>query len=162
MANRVVFSDSEVAALTGLPKGQVYRYMVKSGRAIARDARENCPSRTGTLKRSISARITRANATSTRVRISASAPHAEWVHNGTDAVMTPLPKTMTLYGQVMVGKRSPASWVSKPPTMGAVGNFRETAGKRIIFREGQTANPFMARALVEWALENGFRAPTLR
>jgi hypothetical protein len=148
---RIIFSDRAVAGLTGLPSGQVYQYMIKSGRAIARDARFNAPKRTGKLSRSISARITRANATSTRVRITAASEYAEFVHEGTGG-----------RGAVIHGRGFGAMRLYTRPENSAgasAAGYIMWYGAILWEVTGQEANPFLARALGEWALENGFKVP---
>jgi hypothetical protein len=155
ISGRVIFADREVAALTALPRGQVYRYMITSGRAIARDARHNVRSRTGKLERSISARITRANATSTRVRISANTDYAEYVHQGTGG------SAWSITGD------GPGGWMklySRPDNPAGAAAAGRIGWYHAWIQEvdGQEPNPFLAQALGEWCMENGFKHPLLR
>jgi len=144
---RVVFSDSAVASITGLPSGEVYQYVQKGGRTIARNARLMAPTRTGRLKRSISSRVTRANATSTRVRVICSVPYAAAVHDGTGGP-----------GKVY---RQPGGYLlyTKPYNPGGAiaSGHAFWINRRIDAFHGQEASPFLLKAFYDWALGEGFR-----
>lgn len=147
---RIIFNDAAVAGLTGLPSGEVYRWVITAGRAIARDARFNAPKRTGKLSRSISARITRANSTSTRVRITAATEYADYVHNGTGG------RAETIWGDGPNGMMKLYSRPDNPGGAAAAGRIGWYHAW-IDVVHGQDANPFLWHALNEWSLEHGFR-----
>lgn len=151
---KVVFSDSEMAALTGMPGGEVYDFMVKSGKEIANLAVYLAPKRTGHMRRTIRSRVTRANATSTRVRIRCTAEYAEYVEFGTQ----PITGIMWFYNGV-VNKRAkdyPRNPLSALGWFGTVG--RPVGGRwgETATVGGQKAQHFMGHAMDGFSSAIGF------
>lgn len=145
---RVVLSDTKFRSLTMSPEGDIHKFATMLAREARMIAYIQAPSRTGELRRKIQARVPKGGVTYVSAIVECTAPHAKWVHDGTEGKSVGLGgRPMVLYAQARYGSRSPESWVGRPPTMGTAGNFREYVGARVHYRAGQDANPFLKRGL---------------
>lgn len=138
MANseRIVLDPTAFARMTGGPGGEIYDYCVKGARKVSTLARAGAPKRTGALSRRITSKARSAGASSVSVRVSCTAPYAWYVHDGTPG----LTHDMVLYAGVIKGTRDRAS----------AKGWQHTIGWRVGYRDGQSANPFLSRALNAW------------
>ena len=127
---RVVIFETQIHRMFR-PGGMVHREAKSAARDVARDARIFAPSRSGRLKRSIRVRSeTRASRTVVGFYVSADAPWAYFVHEGTrgHSGRQRIPKVRQATG--LHGYELPDSKVS----------YRW-------YRRGQKSNPFLMRSL---------------
>ena len=137
--SRVFINPAAMASLTASPSGEIHSFVRALGNEAHSWALVYAPSRTGEIKRKTYSRTT-GRATGVYAHLECSAPHAYWVHEGTDFHVG----YMVLYGDK---GRSHRARIGSPPTMGKIGDFGATAGKLITWRDGQTANPFLSKGL---------------
>lgn len=137
---RVDFSEAQVLALTSTPGGEVFDWMTKQGRGIARKAVREAPWRTGKMRRSIRSRVTPSGANRTKIEVRCTAPYAEYVHNGTTGPIVPQ------RGQdFLVLYSNPDNPVGA--TQAGYGDWYMRPWPAVM---GQEANPFLAEALAEF------------
>ena len=113
--------------------GQGYRWLDRVKLAMHRAAVAGAPMRAGTIKRSHNSYIRGINQWACAATISNSAPHAEFVHEGTTGPITP----------------TDAPYLRVPIARGATRRFNASSVR------GQAANPWLARACGRVAARRG-------
>jgi hypothetical protein len=125
----LVIYDSKIIAMS-LPGGQTWRWARQRRARVERLAKMNVRSRSGELSRSIHGYYEPAPPNQVIMEVHAEAPHALWVHEGTDGPIT----------------SESGARMYLPP-------YGPWSGRRVHQVRGQQANPFLADALEEVMLD---------
>lgn len=129
---KVILYESQIRGLVSSPSSGTFRYVRRKANQVQTIARINAPKRTGDLAASIGSPDfnIRYGGYVLEARVSATARHALWVHEGTDRIFPQ---------KRMNPKLLPFLWVHPP--------WRQYRNSKQPWVEGQNPQPFLADAL---------------